>query len=83
MKRALTALAVLTVLLLTACDSESTIQDLATQNQELRQQIEEVTQVNQELQTQTSEIARIVEEIQSNMSEAGLTGGSASGGSAE
>ena len=84
MKRVSTAFALLVVLLLAACDSDSTIQQLARENQELRQEVEQITEINQELQTQTAEIARIIEELQSSVSELGLeSGGSETGGSVE
>ena len=83
MKRVLTASSIFIVLLLAACDSDTTIQQLANENQELRQEVEQITQVNQELQTQTDEIARIIQELQASISELGVSGGGETGGSAE
>ncbi len=83
MKRVLTASSVLIVLLLAACDADSTIQQLATENQELRQEVDQITQVNQELQTQTDEIANIIERLQTSISELGISGGGETGGSTE
>ncbi len=82
MKRALTASSVLVVLLLAACDSDSTIQQLATENQELRNEVQQIVEVNQELQTQTREIARIIDELQLSIDSLDVTGG-VTGGSSE
>lgn len=83
MKRVLTASSILIVLLLAACDTDSTIQQLATENQELRNEVQQIVEVNQELQTQTREIARIIDELQLSIDDLGVTGGSVTGGSSE
>ena len=83
MKRALTASSVLIVLLLAACDTDSTIEQLATENQELRNEVQRIVDVNQELQTQTREISRIINELQLSIDSLDVTGGGITGGSAE
>ena len=82
MKRVLTASSVLIVLLLAACDTDSTIQQLATENQELRNEVQRIVEVNQELQTQTQEISRIIDELQLSIDDLSVTGG-ATGGSSD
>ncbi len=82
MKRALTASSVLIVLLLAACDTDSTIQQLATENQELRNEVQRIVEVNEELQTQTQEISRIINELQLSIDDLNVTGG-ATGGSSD
>ena len=83
MKRVLTASSVLIVLLLAACDTDSTIQQLATENQELRSEVQRIVEVNQELQTQTQEISRIIDELQLSIDDLNVTGGGATGGSSD
>ena len=84
MKRALTASSILVILLLAACDTDSTIQDLATENQRLRSEVQQIVEVNQELQTQTREISRIIDELQLSLDNLDIaTGGSETGGSSE
>lgn len=81
MKRVMTALGA--VLLLSACDADSTIQDLAMENQRLRAEVEHLSELNREMQTQTDEIARVIDELQTNMDQINAQSGGASGGSSE
>ena len=81
MKRVITALSV--TLLFAACDSDSTIENLANENQRLRGEIEHLSELNQEMQTQTDEIARVVNQLQTNIEQINAQSGGASGGSSE
>ena len=82
MKRTLVTSSLL-VLLLAACDSDSTIQTLATENQNLRTQVEHLTMLNQEMQTQTDEISRVIDQLQTNVNRINAESGGVSGGSSD
>ena len=83
MKRTLATSSLLVVLLLAACDSDSTIQNLAVENQNLRGEVERLSALNQEMQTQTDEIARVINQLQTNVNQINAASGGVSGGSSD